>query len=57
MFNNKYRFFCDRLALWRSFGISYHWDDGYYFGIYLYKYCVGIQKLHIKKTINKEKEQ
>ena len=56
MFNNKYRFFCDKLSNWRSFGVSYNWDDGYYFGIYIYKYLIGIQKPCIRKDWSFYKE-
>ncbi len=38
----RYRFFCDKLSHWRALGISYHWDDGFYFGFYVHKYFVGI---------------
>jgi len=49
----KYKFFCDKLSHWRAFGVSYNWDDGYYFGIYIYKYFVGIQKQFIKQAVVK----
>jgi len=45
MFKRRYCFFCDKLSYWRAFGASYNWDDGYYFGIYIYKYFIGIHKL------------
>ena len=52
----KYRFFCDKLSHWRAFGFSYNWDDGYYFGIYIYKYLVGIQKPCIKQAVVKTED-
>ena len=31
----KYVLFCDKMSHWRSFGVSYNWDDGHYFGFYV----------------------
>ena len=56
MFNKKYHFFCDKLCDWRAFGVSYNWDDGYYIGIYIYKYFIGIHKPFIRKNWSIYKE-
>ncbi len=56
MFKGKYCFFCDKLSQWRSFGVSYNWDDGFYFGIYFYKYFVGICKPYIKQAVVKTED-
>jgi hypothetical protein len=53
---NKYVLFCDKMSHWRSFGVSYNWDDGHYFGFYVYKYHIGIQRTLVKQAVVKTED-
>lgn len=47
----KFKFFCDNLTGWFAIGITFNWDDGIYFGVYIGKRLVGLQRYTKKQAI------
>jgi len=39
----RFKFICDRLYGWVALGITFNWDDGVYFGVYIANWLVGLQ--------------
>jgi len=52
----RFKFFCDKLSYWAALGVSFNWDDGVYFGIYLIKWQIGIQWYQTKQAVVKTED-
>lgn len=47
----RFKFFADRLSGWIAFGITFNWDDGVYFGVYIANWLIGLQLYEKKEAI------
>lgn len=47
----RFKFFCDKLSGWVALGITFNWDDGVYFGVYIAKWLIGIQSYTKKQAV------
>lgn len=47
----RFKFFADKLSGWIAFGITFNWDDGVYFGVYIANWLIGIQSYEKKKAV------
>jgi hypothetical protein len=52
----RFKFYCDKLLCWVALGISFNWDDGVYFGVYLVRWQVGIQWYQKKQAVVKTED-
>jgi hypothetical protein len=47
----KFKPFVNKLSGWFAIGVTFNWDDGIYFGVYIARWLIGLQSVKEKRAV------